>query len=1070
MKCHEAQQYLGSYALGEVDGWARGALESHLESCEFCRAELGELHGVIGQIYEAAGGQAPKALPPLPDRVGPPSPTASASRSWPVGRVVLVAAGLMLLGLAAGWVWTRIQQQSDASSDVQPFGRSELTSQIASESRSSRELARGVDLPGGEDSKVSESVMTLDLDPSSVRHEAEKKARDAAWQSALKEMMDLSESPQDALGLVPQQEELQRRFVRAQVAAVEQQLLSADEVYAITDAPATRELEALGYLGTNPGRFAYSAVRDGANQLPRSMEVTGDKGSLLGRGSEGGRQVLARDAQVRLKVLKQTLGLAKTQDTTTLLGDEEEARRISLSAALDGPATEGTLKAQRPGGEVLGQFPLEHTDVDAEISGFLARTRVLQRFGNPYTEAIEAVYVFPLPTNAAINGFVMQVGDRKIVGIVRPREEAEQIYAAAKARGQTASLLTQERTNIFTQSVANIEPGGTVDIDITYFHTLDYQDGEYEYLFPMVVGPRYIPGSPRAVSDATGPADPDVVAEPSIEGNSGSGTSPNTDQVADASRITPPVLKEGERSGHDISLRVRIDAGVLLSDVTSPTHDIDVEPVAAEKAKVELASHDAIPNRDFVLRYRVTGPQLQLGLLTHRTQKLGGFFSLMLVPQLSPADADVTPREITFVIDNSGSMNGTPIQLCKDMVKRTLESLRPQDRFNIIQFAGSAGQLAQKSLENSPENVQRGLSYVETLKGAGGTEMLKGVRAFLDTPADENHIQMVCFLTDGYIGNEDAILSLIKSHGQHARWYAFGVGSSVNRMLIEGIAQEGRGQSMVLLPNDPEAAKDASNQFFGFMDSPVLTDIAFDWSGLPVTDVYPSNPRDLFAGQPIVIVGRYDGAAEGQLVVKGQAGVRDVSLVLPVRLPELAESHAALAPVWARSKIADLSRGLLGQPEDPEAIRTEIRDLAVDFQLVSQYTAFVAVDESRIVGNGRPLKILQPVEVPAFVNRATAVGNERVGTARRIDAWGVTLYLDASGEISVAALDEGLELQRQADVSLGEVLCALNGIELRGFTHFESLLLQASGSTVELSFRPAGQPTAPRRTVTVARP
>ncbi|MEQ8766002.1 MAG: VIT domain-containing protein [Planctomycetota bacterium] len=1039
MRCHDARGYLGSYALGEVEGWALESLEGHLESCEACRGELEEMEAVVGHIFEVAGGQAPKTLGPLPERVTDPvglEPAPTSPASWPT--VVLIAASLLLFGLAAAWVWT--QAQSEPNGEVEPFRKDELASQMAE--------------------RVGRLDETLEqVEARKTRLEIEGKA------FALEGVMDAGATMQrsrsvdkatvhDRIRPTGPPEELSEA-VRSIESRLEEivQLESADEVVAIeapTDSLQTK-LAKLGYVeGEKWGEvyFARDSIDAKRGMLPETRQIH--------RFYEAGRE---SGQQAQLGQVVEQLGKArkKTPQLQTITG--------GLRAQLDASVSEGALRAKKPGGDVIGLFPLEHTDVRAEISGFLAETRVRQTFGNPYSEVILAVYVFPLPTTAAINGFVMQIGERKIVGVVRPKEEAQRIYQEAKARGQTASLLTQERTNIFTQSVANIEPGGTVDVDITYFHPLDYSEGQYEYVFPMVVGPRYIPGSAVVPEESVETASSNDEASPP-----GGGTSPDTDQVPDASRVSPPVLKDGERSGHDITLSITIDAGVLLGDVTSPTHDILVEPLGAERARIELARHDSIPNRDFVLRYRVSGPAMQLGLLAHRQEELGGFFSLMIVPQLAPEDADVTPREITFVLDNSGSMNGFPIELSKGMVRRTLKSLRPQDRFNIIQFAGSASQLASKSLANNEENVRRGLEYLNGMKGSGGTEMLKGVQAFLDSPVDENHIQMVCFLTDGFVGNEDAILRLVQEKGQHARWYAFGVGSSVNRMLIEGIAKVGRGRSTEILPTEDEAAKKASDRFFDFMDSPVLTDIELDWNGLPVMDVFPSQPRDLFAGEPIVLVGRYSQAAEGQLIVKGRAGTRATSLVLPISLPESSEAHAALAPVWARSQITQLTEQLLGQPENAEEIRTQIRDLAVDFQLVSQYTSFIAVDESRVVGDGRPLTVLQPVEVPLGVNRDSAVGEEPTGIARRIEAWGVTLVQDQSGELRVGELDEDRPLQRVADVSTGEVLCALNGIELRGFGHLESLLLQASGETVELSFRPAGDKTATRRTVTVPRP
>ncbi len=312
-------------------------------------------------------------------------------------------------------------------------------------------------------------------------------------------------------------------------------------------------------------------------------------------------------------------------------------------------ATQGQLQALDSSGKPKALCPLKHTSAKAEISGFLSRVVVTQEFENPFDEKIEAVYTFPLPQNAAVDDMTMVVGDRTVRGKILRREEAEAVYEAAKTNGQTASLLNQERPNIFTQSVANILPGEQIKITISYVETLKYEDGAYEFVFPMVVGPRYIPGP------ATGAP---VSAQVNAKGN---GFAPNTDRVPDASRITPQPVPEGMRVGHDISLDVTLDAGVPIDGLSSKTHEVNVERPDDHRARVTLKDQAAIPNKDFILRYDVAGKKIEDALLTHASDK-GGYFTLILQPPLRVTAEDVTPKELVFVLDTSGSMYGFPIE------------------------------------------------------------------------------------------------------------------------------------------------------------------------------------------------------------------------------------------------------------------------------------------------------------------------------------------------------------------------------------------------------------------------
>jgi Ca-activated chloride channel family protein len=585
------------------------------------------------------------------------------------------------------------------------------------------------------------------------------------------------------------------------------------------------------------------------------------------------------------------------------------------------------------------ELPLKHTDVQAEISGFISRVRVTQTFTNPSKDPIEAVYVFPLPQDAAVSDMQITIGDRVIKGLIKKRDEARQIYLQAKQAGKTAALLDQERPNIFAQSVANIMPGSEIRVEITYDDVLAYERGGYEFVFPMVVGPRYIPGAPA--------------------GKTGGGWSPDTDQVPDASRITPPVLKPGERNGHDISLTVRLETGVTVREIGSPSHKIDIQG-----QEIRLAANDVIPNKDFVLRYRPAGDDPEFAVLSHHAAG-GNFFMLMFQPPAAPKPDTVTAKEMVFVMDCSGSMNGEPITLSKKAVRHALQNLNPDDTFQIIRFSEAASPFGDKPLPATPENVRRGLSYINGLSGEGGTRMIEGIKAALDYPHEQGKLRIVCFLTDGYIGNEGEILDAIERKiGEDTRLFSFGVGSSVNRYLLDAMAEVGRGEvAYVTLNEKPE---EQVEKFYERVRNPYVTHIRVDWGGLEVKDLAPSRIRDLFIGSPLFLMGRYDRAAEGTIKIHAKVNGADTSYAVPVRLTESDGHNAALAALWARSRIKELGAEQYGG-EKP-AVVEQVTDLALAFRLMSPYTSFVAVEE-KVVNEGGQTKTIQvPVEMPEGVS------------------------------------------------------------------------------------------------------
>ena len=606
-------------------------------------------------------------------------------------------------------------------------------------------------------------------------------------------------------------------------------------------------------------------------------------------------------------------------------------------------------------------FPLTRTEVKTDIAGDVISTTVTQKFQNPYAERIEAVYVFPLPNRAAVDDMEMHLGARTVRAEVRRRVEAQAAYDAATRRGQHAALLEQERPNVFTFSVANIEPGGEIEVRIHYFEIAKYDHGTYEMVFPMVVGPRYIPGLPLAGA------------------SSGTGTKRDTDRVPDASRISPAYVPPGTRSGHGIALTVHLDAGTALESVESPNHDVTAARPSASVADVTPKSDAEIANRDFILRWRLAAPELKTAIFPHRpvSQAPGGedgYLALLMEPKHDPNATEISPRELFFLLDTSGSMKGAPLATAALAVRRALETMNPSDTFQIIDFADAASSFATAPLPNTSDNVRRASEYLDHLQGSGGTNQLVGIHAALAAKGDPARVRFIVFMTDGYIGNDASVIQLVRDEIGHARIFGFGVGSSVNRHVLDEVSLAGRGAGEYLgsARGAQAETKDLVDRFFERIGRPYLTDIEIDWGSLGVSDTYPQQVPDLSAFQPLLVLARFHGAGKGIVTVRGKIGGRPFEQKITVSLPEASNDNAALSRIWAREKIAHLTRlERLRGGQEPEITR-----VALAHHLVSQYTSLVAVDQSpgQASTQSFPMLVHQPTESPEGVNLDSAGG------------------------------------------------------------------------------------------------
>lgn len=589
-------------------------------------------------------------------------------------------------------------------------------------------------------------------------------------------------------------------------------------------------------------------------------------------------------------------------------------------------------------------MPLKSTDVDVKIVGMIADVRVTQTYSNAGGTPLEATYVFPGSTRAAVYGMQMTVGDRVLKAKVQPREEARRTYEHAKREGKSTSLLEQQRPNVFQMDVANIMPGDTIQVELRYTELLVPEAGEYEFVFPTVVGPRY---SNQPESGAS-----------------------ETDRW-----IQNPYLTKGEKSPATFRIAVDVVAGMPLQGLRCDTHPVKPEFRDASSAAVKFdgaLAADAGNNRDFIVKYRLANGKIEAGLLLSQGAT-ENFFLLTLEPPKRSAAIALPPREYTFVVDVSGSMMGFPLDCAKTLLKQLLATLRPVDSFNVLLFSGGSTLLSPQALPATPDNIARALHVIDREHGGGGTELLPALQqAFAVSSKSESAARSIVVITDGYVDCETQAFDLIRGNLNKANLFAFGIGSSVNRFLIEGLARAGQAQPFIVTkPQDAEAQVCKFREYIG---TPLLTQISLDFGGFDVYDVQPPSVPDVLADRPVVVFGKWKGAAQGTITLRGTSGVGEFSRQFPAGSAKTLDggSTNALGHLWARSVIASLADYNTLRPDD-ERVKA-VTNLGLTYNLLTAYTSFVAVDDTvrNPGGNLQPVK--QPLPLPEGVENS-AVGS-----------------------------------------------------------------------------------------------
>ena len=597
----------------------------------------------------------------------------------------------------------------------------------------------------------------------------------------------------------------------------------------------------------------------------------------------------------------------------------------------------------------VDRLPLKSTSAAVDITGVIARVRVAQVYRNEGKRALEAVYIFPGSTRAAVHGMTMKIGDRVITAKIEERQEARRQYQAARDAGQTASLLEQQRPNVFQMNVANILPGDEIRVELVYTELLVPVSHVYEFVYPTVVGPRY----------STTPA----------EG------APDSERW-----VQNPYLHSGESPSSTFSFRARIAAGMSLREVSSPSHQVDVTYQDPRRATVVLPATERFgANRDLVLRYRLADDRIETGVLLGE----GGderFFVCMLEPPRR-FDADqVPPREYIFVMDVSGSMNGFPIETSKALLRAVLNRLRPSDYFNVIFFSGGSYVLSPASVEATAANRAWAIAEIDRRQGGGGTELLPALReAFGLARARQDISRVVVVATDGYVNVEREAFALIREHLSDANLFAFGIGSAVNRHLIEGMAHVGEGEPFVVL-NGSEAPR-AAARFVTYIESPLLSRVRVETPGFAAYDVEPSRVPDLFAERPLVIVGKYRGEATGEIVVSGYTGRGRFERRIKVTPGQSDAANDALRYLWARERVRLLSD--FGAVEGSEADRAALTSLGLKYNLLTGFTSFVAIDQRVRRTDGKIETVRQPLPMPQGVSDFAIGGAKGLVVAER---------------------------------------------------------------------------------------
>lgn len=588
-------------------------------------------------------------------------------------------------------------------------------------------------------------------------------------------------------------------------------------------------------------------------------------------------------------------------------------------------------------GNETEQLPLESTSAKVKIAGIIADVEVNQVYRNNGSKPIEAIYVFPASSKAAVYGMKMIIGERTIVAKIKEKEEARKDYEEAKTQGKGASLLEQQRPNVFQMNVANIMPGDRIEISLKYTETLVPNKNTYQFIYPAVAGPRY-------------------EGKMSTPGN----------------WVANPYTKEGEDPHYKFNIEVTLIAGMKIQSARCNSHETTINYKGSDLAHVQLKKPwGKEGNRDFILDYRLAGDGLESGILLFEGEK-ENFFLAMIHPP-GRIDEEIIPaREYVFIIDVSGSMHGFPLSVSKEMMRTLLSGLKPMDRFNVLLFAGNSSVLSKESLPATPQNIEYAMEHINSRSGSGGTELIHALRRAFDLKSTENYSRSFVILTDGYVTVEKEAFDLIRQNLNNANFYPFGIGTSVNRYIIEGMARVGKTEPIVVTAK--EEAEKAAIAFREYIKYPVLSRIKYSFEEFDAYDTEPFTVQDVLAERPVLLFGKYKGYPRGNITITGITGKGTFKKTIPISNSETGKNKA-LQYLWARERIRLL--GDYARVDHDEDLKNEILQLGINYNLLTDYTSFVAIDSEVRNTTGTQTTVTQPLPLPAGVSNH-AVGNRHL--------------------------------------------------------------------------------------------
>lgn len=575
----------------------------------------------------------------------------------------------------------------------------------------------------------------------------------------------------------------------------------------------------------------------------------------------------------------------------------------------------------------VDQLPLKSTRADVNIAGVIADVQISQVYKNEGKHPLEAIYVFPASSRAAIYGMKMIVGNRVIEAEIQEKNQARETYEAARQNGQRTSLLEQERPNVFQMNVANIMPGEEIAVMLQYTELMIPEGGVYEFVYPSVVGPRY------------------------------TGESSQSETFSNVPYMSMPP--------YAFDLNVWLSGGLPIQDITCTSHNVQTHYEGTTAANVVLdASEGNGGNRDFIMQYQLAGGKIQEGLLLyeHDDEK---FFLMMVQPPKKIRASEIPPREYVFIVDISGSMMGAPLDVTKKLMRNLVTNLRPGDKFNVMLFAGSSAVLSEKSLDANEANINKAVGFFTSRSGGGGTNLLAALNRAMELPrVDESISRSFVVITDGYVSVEQEAFDLVRNNLDNANLFAFGIGAGVNRHLIEGLAHVGQAEPTIV--TDMSEANAAAEKLRKYISSPVLSRVKASFKGFEAYDLEPSTLPDVMADRPVVLFGKYKGAADGDILIKGYSGKKKFRTSFNVESVQPDDRNAALRYLWARERIRLLD-DYNNVSHDDERV-AEVTQLGLQYNLMTAYTSFVAVDKEIVNPQGETVAVKQPLPLPQGVS------------------------------------------------------------------------------------------------------